>query len=227
MVKQQKESPSVLERGLEYLDERAAMEREIGTRELGMTYVDDSGRFVGLSPQDDWQKLGINAFIAQLVLNAHELEGELIDWLSAAMSEHRFVTPSGQRVRLSPDAVLGLHFDDGNPQWFLLEYEEEQADRAAIRAKVAGYRHYYESSDWTRQFESQPAVLFICEGKETERHVVRALNRMSAGIPAFVTTERRYLVSQQVGYGPLGRIWRVPRNRGLHYAFKLPVELAE
>ena len=103
MVKQEKESRSVLERGLDYLAERAAIEREVSARQLGYTYVDDAGQFVGMSPQDDWQKLGINAFVAQLVLNVRELEeGKPVDWLSAAMSEYRFVTSSGRRVRRLP-----------------------------------------------------------------------------------------------------------------------------
>jgi len=227
MVKQEKEPRSALKGGLDYLAERAAIEQEISARGLGHTYVDDSGRFVGISPQDDWQKLGINAFVVQLVLNTRELEGGLVGWLSAAMSEHRFVTPSGRRVRLCPDSVIGLDFDDGVQQWFLLEYEEEQVDGAEIRAKLAGYRHYYESSEWTKQFPAQPTLLFVCEGNQVERQVFRALSRMSADIPAFATTERRYLVSQKIGPGTLGRIWRVPRSRGFHYAFKLPVELAE
>ncbi len=106
--------------------------------------------------------------------------------------------------------------DFGRAQhWFLLE-SEEPVDADELKAKLVGYRRY-KSSEWRQQFPLEP-TLFVCTDNEVERQVLRALSRMSADIPVFITIEPRYLHSESTSLGTMGRIWHVPRS-GLGWAF--------
>jgi len=211
----------VTRRGIEDLAASAGMSPEVFAQRNGIAYLDEeAGQRIEDVIPDVPHQLGINAFVAQLAVDARKRGGEIGVFLNAAMSEHRFVTPGGQRVRISPDAAGWLNFEGGS-QSFLLEYEKERVDEGELRAKLAVYCAYYESSEWKQQFPLEPVLLYVCAGSRAERQVFRALSGMIDDIPAFVVTDQRYRRNQSTALGLLGRIWRVPRSRDFGYAFRL------
>lgn len=209
-------------KGMEYLAANAGVSSAVFRRHAGIAFFDPGAgeRPLDAVPHVE-HTIGVNRVVACLAADARAQGGRLAQWLNEAESAHRFVTPSGRRSWIRPDASGRLDLWGGR-HWFLLEYERGTLDGGDLRVKLAGYRRYYDSCVWEQGFPSEPVLLFVCADDRAERRVLHALAESTGTLPAFVTAEWRFTLASSRAAGMLDRIWRCPGQDRLVRAFVPP-----
>ncbi|MEX2230187.1 MAG: replication-relaxation family protein, partial [Dehalococcoidia bacterium] len=155
--------------------------------------------------------IGVNRTVARLASNARAAGWRLTQWRNEAESARHFRVRDRTRW-IRPDASGVLRCATGS-RAFLLEYDRGTLDGGDYRAKLAGYDAYFASSTWEEDFETQPALLFVCTDDRAERRVARAISVHAPALPLLLTTEWRFERVGGESMGLLRAIWARPGDR--------------
>lgn len=201
------------ERGMRFLAERAGVSVAAFRKRAGVVGFSVEH---GESPEDAVRfiehTIGINRFIAQLAADARQRGWRLVEARNESESVRVFDAGDGRRSWIKPDGS-GVLDIDGEPFWFLLEYDRGTLDRRNYRAKFRGYRRYHRARAWETDLPREPVLLFVCADDRAERRVIEAVRAAETGGPTFVTTDWRWQTS-----GTLGEIWTSDGSERRHLA---------
>ena len=159
-------------------------------------------------------QLGLTRAVASLAADARTAGGRLDRCRNEAQSIRRFRHEErGAWIRPDASGVLSLR---GGRVPFLFEYDRGTLDSGDFRAKLAGYGRYYAARAWRRDFDAEPALLFLCTDARAEDRVVRAARRARgpASLPLLVASEWRSARGACNPTGLLGPVWRSPAAAG-------------
>jgi hypothetical protein len=135
-------------------------------------------------------------------------DAALVVWRNAAACARGRVRPDGY-------GVLRL---GGRRHGFFLEYDRGTQDAAAYRRKLAAYAAYRDGGAFAADYAGFPTILLVTTDTGAEARIARHA-RAAAGrgepLPLLLTAEWRYrgdATRPAPPAGPLGPIWRAPRD---------------
>ena len=145
--------------------------------------------------------VGVNRLFVGFALEARAAGARLAAWRTEVEATRRWVLPDGRDAWVRPDGA-GVLVSGRDVCSFLIEYERGTGNKRDFRAKLQGYRHYFETEEWRSDFPSEPALLLACGVYGIEPRRARWAQEVSSGEELLLSAEWRCEWK-----GVLGPVW--------------------